>query len=137
LFCHAEISQTTALHGTLLVLLESSPWVGVHWLGLRLFGDMVWKLLIIEPFSQWKWNKIKTENCLGIWGCSWCCWKALGDSDLIKFISQFSELKCGRYLFFEWILLLKIQTNCKKIGFGRKNLLSPPCVHSWANGLNA
>jgi len=25
LFCHAEISQTTALHGTLLVLLESSP----------------------------------------------------------------------------------------------------------------
>jgi hypothetical protein len=26
--------------------------------------------------------------------------KALGESDLIEFISQFSELRCGRYEFF-------------------------------------
>jgi hypothetical protein len=58
---------------------------------------MVWTLLIIEPFSQGKLNKIKTENCIGIWGDSWCCGKALGESDLIEFTSQFSELRCGRY----------------------------------------
>jgi hypothetical protein len=57
----------------------------------------MWKILITEPFSQWKLNKIETENCIGIWGCSWCCWKALGESDLIEFISHFSELKCRRY----------------------------------------
>jgi len=34
----------------------------VHWLGLRLFGATMWKLLVIEPFSQWKLNKIETEN---------------------------------------------------------------------------
>jgi hypothetical protein len=31
-----------------------------------MFGAIVWKLLIIEPFSQLKLNKIKTENCIGI-----------------------------------------------------------------------
>jgi hypothetical protein len=64
--CHVEISQTTALHAMLLVSLESSQWVGVHWLGLRLFGAMVWKLLIIESFSQWKLNKIAIENFIRI-----------------------------------------------------------------------
>jgi hypothetical protein len=53
-------------------------------------------------------------------------WKALGESDLIEFILQFSELRCGRYLFFEWILLLEIETKFQKIGFGRKNQL---CSH--------
>jgi hypothetical protein len=72
----------------------------------------MWKLLIIQPFSQSKLNKIGTENCIGIWGCSWCCSKALVKLDLIDFISQFSELRCGR-LFFDWILQLKIQTNYK------------------------
>jgi hypothetical protein len=41
---------------------------GVHTLGLRLFGATVWKLLIIEPFSQWKLNKIKTETVLKFGG---------------------------------------------------------------------
>jgi hypothetical protein len=83
---------------------------------LRLFGATVWKkkLLIIEPFSQQKLNKITTENCTGIWGHSWCCWKALGKSDLIDFISQFSELMCERYIYF-WsgFLLLEIKKICK------------------------
>jgi hypothetical protein len=52
--CHAEISRTMALHAVLLVSSESSWQVGVHQLGLRLFGATVWKLLIIEPFSQFK-----------------------------------------------------------------------------------
>jgi hypothetical protein len=34
------------------------------------FGATVWKLLIIEPFSQWKLNQIESENSIGIWGCS-------------------------------------------------------------------
>jgi hypothetical protein len=71
--CHTEILQTMVLHGVLLVSLESSWWVRVHWLRLRLFGATVWKLLIREPFSQWKLNKIKTENDIGIWGCSRYC----------------------------------------------------------------
>jgi hypothetical protein len=41
------------LHAMLLVSSKSSQLVGVHQLGLKLFGSMVWKLLIIEPFSQW------------------------------------------------------------------------------------
>jgi hypothetical protein len=73
-FCHSEISQTTtAHHVALLVSWESSRWLGVHRLGLRLFGATVWKLLIIESFSQWKLNKIKIENYIGIWGHSCCC----------------------------------------------------------------
>jgi hypothetical protein len=43
---------------------------------LRLFGPMVWKLLIIDPTSQRKLNKI--ESFIGFSGHSWCCWKALG-----------------------------------------------------------
>ncbi len=62
--CHAEISRTTMLHVVLLVSSKSSQWAGVHWLGLRLFGATMWKLLVIEPFSQWKLNKIKTEKLI-------------------------------------------------------------------------
>jgi hypothetical protein len=40
---------------------------------------------------------METENCIGIAGHSWCYWKTLGKSDLTEFISQFSELMCGRY----------------------------------------
>jgi hypothetical protein len=62
-----------------------------------LLGAMVWKLLIIESFSQLKLNKVETENYIGIWGRSWCSWKVLGESDLMEFISQCSELRCERY----------------------------------------
>ncbi len=57
---------TRVFHAALLVSLESSWWVGVHQLGLRLFGAMVWKLLIIEPFFQWKLKIIKNENSIVI-----------------------------------------------------------------------
>jgi hypothetical protein len=52
----------------------------------------------IERFFNEK-IKIKTKNCIGIWGQFWCCWKALGKSNKIEFILQFLELKCGRYYF--------------------------------------
>jgi hypothetical protein len=97
------------LYVMLLIFSESSRWVGVHRLGLRLFGVTVWKLLIIEPFSQWKLSKIKTENCIGIWGRSWCCWKALGKSNLIEFISQFLKLMCERYWFLQKLQKLGLE----------------------------
>jgi hypothetical protein len=50
--------------------------------------------------------------------------KALGESNLIEFISQFSELRCGGYLFLSEFCYWKIK-QITKIGFGRKNELSP------------
>ncbi len=110
----------------------ASTW-SQHWLDLRLFGAMVWKLLIIEPFSQWKLKKIETENCTRIWGHSWCWWKDLGNSDLVELISLFSELRCGRYLFLSGFYCWKFK-EITKIEFGRKNQLSSQCVRTWANG---
>jgi hypothetical protein len=100
-FCCLEISQTCmVLHVALLVLsLESSQKVRVHWLSLRVFGATVWKLLIIAPFFEWKLNKIETENSIGICVRYWCRREAFGKSDLVEFVSQFSELRCGRYWF--------------------------------------
>jgi hypothetical protein len=56
--CHVEISQTTTFHVALSISLESSQWEGVHQLSLKLFGAIMWKLLINEPFSQWNLDKI-------------------------------------------------------------------------------
>jgi hypothetical protein len=58
----------------------------VHRLGLRLFGAMVWRLLIIEPFFNENLQKSKKQKQIGIWGHS-CCWKYLGESNLLEFIS--------------------------------------------------
>ncbi len=65
LVCHDDISQTTMFHATLLISSESFQWVGVHQLGLRLFGVLVWKLLIIQPIFQWKLNIKKMYWNLG------------------------------------------------------------------------
>jgi len=104
----------------------------VHWLGLKLYVAMVGKLLILEPFSQWKLNKIKTENCIRIWGRSWCYWKAPDKSDFKKFIPQFLELSCGRYWYFSGFCCWKFK-QIAKIGFGRKNQLSPLNVFTLLN----
>ncbi len=101
----------------------------VHWLDLRLLGGMVRRLLINEPFSQWKQIRIETENCIWIKGRSWYCWQALRES--IEVISQLSELKCERYWFLSGFCSWKFK-QITKIGFARKNQLSQ-CVHTWAN----
>jgi len=122
LFClsHWDLPTHVARCHPLGIPSESSWWVGVHWLGLGLFGATVWKLLIIEPFSQWKRSKIETENCIGIWGCFWWCWwKALSQSDLIEFISQFSELRCQRYWFLSGLCCWKFN-KLQKLGLGGK-----------------
>jgi len=102
-----------------LFCLVLSPWdLPNHGASRRTLG-VFRKLLIIEPFFQWKLNKIKTENCIGIWKHSWCCWKALDESNLIKFTSQFSELSCGRY----WILndfVVKNSNNLQKLSLEGK-----------------
>jgi hypothetical protein len=66
-------------------------------IGVTLFGATVWKPLIIESFSQLKLSIIEIEDCIGIWAHSLCFWKAFSESDVIEFISQFSEVRCGRY----------------------------------------
>ncbi len=103
--------------------------VWVHPLGLRLFGATLWKLLIIEPFSQWKLNKITTDNCIGIWGSSWCFWKAHHQSDLIDFISQFSELRCERYWIFLVNFVAENSKNCKNWVWKEKSVEPPMCSH--------
>jgi hypothetical protein len=58
---------------------------------------MVWKLLIIDPTSQRKLNKI--ENFYRVFKAFLVLLESpwLGKSELIEFISRFSELRCGRY----------------------------------------
>jgi hypothetical protein len=80
----------------------------------------------IISFCEWKLNKTETENCIGIWSCSWCCWKAFSESDLIEFISQFSELRCERYWIVSGFCCWKFKQS-SEIGLGRKNQLSPQC----------
>ncbi len=55
-----------------------------------------------------------------------------GNSDLVELISLFSELRCGTYLFLSGFYCWKFK-QITKIEFGRKNQLSPQCVHTWAN----
>jgi hypothetical protein len=93
LFCFVLSHWDLPNHGTSCCALgiESSCW-----LGLRLFGPTMWKLLIIESFFKWKSNQNKTKNHIRIWRRSLCCWKAHSDSNLIESISQFSKLKFGK-----------------------------------------
>ncbi len=113
---HTKISQTMVLHVVLLVSLESSWWIGVHWFGLRFFGVIVWKLLIIKPYSQWKLNKRKTKLYWNLG--TFLVLETLNESNLIKFISQFSKLRGGRW-FFSGFCCWKFK-QIAKIGFGRK-----------------
>jgi hypothetical protein len=51
-------------HVTFLVFLECSQQIGVHQLGLGLFGVTVWKSLVIKSFFQSKPNKSKHKTIL-------------------------------------------------------------------------
>jgi len=63
-------------------------------------------------------------------------WNALRESDLIEFISQFSELRWGKILIFELNFVAK-NSKKKKIAkywvCRRKYQLRPGCVHTWTN----
>ncbi len=128
--CH-----TLGIFAKLSMSKGASTW-SQHWLDLRLFGATVWKLLIIEPFSQWKLNKIETENCTGIWGHSCVLLDRPWQFRFSRaYFSLFSELRCGRYLFLSGFYCWKFK-EITKIEFGWKNQLSSQCVHTWANGTN-
>ncbi len=116
LFCfvlHVEISQITALHATLLVSSKNSWWVGVHQVGLRLFGAMVWKLVIIESFFQWKLNNIKNRNWKLYWNLG-ALLVFLESLWWVRFNSVYftifrAKAKAWKRLIFEWILLLEMR----------------------------
>ncbi len=147
-------TQTTNLHIVCLLSLESSWWVGSnpnhkssHCL-LAIFGKLLmsrgvvtWWFATLWSYGveaiNWLLNHFLNENYMNLklktlWnfgGHSWCCWKALCESDLIEFVSQFSELRCGRYWFLNGFCCWKFKQIAKLNGFGRKNQLSPQCVH--------
>jgi hypothetical protein len=110
------------LHGTLLVSLKRAWWVEAHRLGMRLFGATMWKLLIIELSSQWKLNKIKTENCIGTWGAFVVLVESPRWARFNRVYFTIFLAKVWKILIFEWILLLKIQTNCKNWVWKEKSI---------------
>jgi hypothetical protein len=85
----------------------------------------MWKLLIIEPFFQWKRRKIETEKIVGIWGRFVM---SLGSPRQVRFNRVYFIIFRAKVWVSEWMLLLKIQ-KIAKIGFRRKNQLSCQCVH--------
>jgi hypothetical protein len=99
-------------------------------LSMGLFGAIVWKLLIIEPFFQWKLNKIETEKCIGVWHC--CCLLILETAQPVRFNRVYFIIfraKMWKILIFERILLLKIQTNCKNEVWKEKSVEPSMCSH--------
>jgi hypothetical protein len=110
LFCHVKISQTMALHAKkLLVSLESSQWVRVHWLGLQSVSSYdveaidYWIIFSMKTKLNWNWNLYWS------WGVLCVVGKPSGKSNLIKFISQFSELRHERYGFLSEICCWKFK----------------------------
>jgi hypothetical protein len=122
LFCFVLSCWDLSNHDTSCCAL--GIFVRVHPFPLSLFRAMAWKLLIIELFSQWELNKIKTENCIWIWKHSWCCWKALHNSNLIEFISQFSGLRYGRYWFLSGFCWQNLRNSNKLQKLGLKGKIS-------------
>jgi hypothetical protein len=53
-------------------------------------------------------------------GCSWCCWKALGESDLNWAYFTIFRVKVWKMLIFDWILLLEISNKLPKLGLDGK-----------------
>ncbi len=76
-------------------------------LGLKRFGSMVWKLLIIEPFSQWNL------------GAFLVLLESLRQVNLIEFISQFQSQGVEDISFLSGFWCWKFK-QIVKIGFGRK-----------------
>ncbi len=88
--------------------------------GALTWFETVWSysveaIVIIEPFFSMKTiNRIVTENCIGIWGRSWCflerplwLWVRFNK---IEFTFTIFRAKVWKTLILEWILLVEIQT---------------------------
>ncbi len=109
LFCHVEISWCFKLSSWYL-------WKVLNELGCT---NLVWNCLELpcgEAIDYWtifSINKLETENYIGIWKHSWCCWKGLSESDLIKLFSQFSKLRYRRYWFWSGFCCWKLKQTAK------------------------
>jgi hypothetical protein len=106
------MSQTIVIHVELFMSLESFPCIWVYQLGLRLFWVTTCKLLIIQPFCQWKWHKIEIKTILEFWGIL----GVIQSCQQVRFNKVYSTIfkaKVWKILMFEWILLLEFQKNYK------------------------
>jgi len=111
----------------------------VHWWVLVHAGPTtwVWDCLDLWCVSYWllnhflniKLNKIETENFTGIWGHSWCCWKALGWVRFNRVHFTIFRAKVWKILLFEWILLLEIHKNYKNWVWKEKSVEPSICSH--------
>jgi hypothetical protein len=120
LLCSYEIHWNGMLQIMILVSLESSQWGGAWaW-----FHD-VWTCSA-KVLEYWMIFSLKIK-----WNCSWkfqrnwnvplvllerSCWAGFNGISLVRF-----GLKMQEILIFKWFLLLKVQINSQKPGFGRKN----------------
>ncbi len=123
LFCNYEIHSTRMLQVVFLVSLESSR-QGMHGLGSITFGLGVQKFLHIEWCLHWKLNwfvagwKFRRNWNVPLVLLEWSWWAGFNGIYLVRFGFRMWEL-----LILKWFLLLKIQINSKKPGFGPKNQL--------------
>jgi hypothetical protein len=99
--------------------------------------DLVWDCLdlrcgsywLLNHFFPWKLN-IKLKNCIGIWGCSWYCWKSPWQVKFNRVYFTIFRAKMWKILIF-WVNFVALEfKQIAKIGFGRKIQLSPSmCSH--------
>jgi len=113
-----------------LIFLESSQWVGVYQLDFKLFGTMVWKLLIIETFFQEKLNKIKTEKIYWNLTMFLVSLKIPWWVKFNRFYFTIFIVEEWKIVNFEWILLLEIQTNCKNWVW-KENFVEPSMFYTY------
>jgi hypothetical protein len=66
--------------------------------GAPTWFETVWSYGV-EAIDYWTMFSMKWKTVLEFEGVLKCCWKALSYSDVMEFISQFSELRCGRHWF--------------------------------------
>ncbi len=121
---------------TLGVFRRLSMRVGVHWFGLRLFGATCGSCWLWNHFLNEKSIKLKLTIVMEFGGCSRCCWKALREVDLIEFISQFSEVRCGRYWLLSGFFVAENSNKLQKLGLEGKISWPSMCSHCWFFFLN-
>jgi len=90
--------------------------------------------LIIEPVSQWKLNKIEAENCIGIWRVFLLALESPWQVRFkIEFISQCSELRCGRDWFLSGFCCWKFKQIAENWVWKETSFEPSMCVHTWDN----
>ncbi len=130
-FCHAKISLTMGLHAMLLVSLESRgepTWFETLW-SYDVEADYR-TIFSMKTKQNWNW---KPYWNLGVF---FMLLESLQQVRFNKFYFKIFRAKVWKILICEWVLLLKIQTNCKKWVWIEKSVESPQCVHTWVNGTN-